>query len=292
MKFQNFIDSGFIGKSVDKLKGSSVGIYIDPSSREVSEDTSAEEERKAVERLTGKKIWVVVKGTSACRDYIKSLIDAKSPEIKQIGEGYYEIPFEDFSLYNKPLIMCWSEILMDAREVILPLKKAVEYGSPRGYVFTIHSGRKNSHYFLPYLKYPKAVKPFLDWLKKKKKITLPKGKLFLWNKDQKISTDYANPGMYNISSWEIDIQEFGVGVPMSNIKTSEQIEDYNTRLKNDIKPVLEKSKKDLTNCPRCVYGRDTIVCPDHIKITTVDMTQETIDEYIKEANSVTYKVLR
>lgn len=293
MKLQKFIDSGFLGKELDKIKASSVGIYIDPSSREVSGDSSAETERQIVEALTKKKIWVVVKGTSACRKFIKSLIDAKDPEVKQIGSGYYEIPFEDFSLYSRPLALGWTEILMDAREVILPPKKTVEHASPRGYVFTIRSGAKASHYFLPYLSYPKAILPFINWLKKKKKITLPKGKLILWNKDWKIEESRDKAGCYDLSSWEINIQSFGARVPLSNIKTAEQIDDYNSTLKNIVKPTLEKSRNDLTNQSWFVPARRKyIVCPDHINVTTLDVTQEMVDEYIKDANSATYKVLR
>lgn len=291
MKLKDFIDSGFLNR-LDKIKGSAVGIYIDPSSREVTADSSAESERQAVEKLTGKKIWVVVKGTSACRDYIRSLLDAKSPEIKQIGGGYYEIAFEDFSLYNRPLSLGWSEILMDAREVILPLKKAVEYASPRGYVFSIMERRLDrKYYFMPYLKYPKAVLPFINWLVKKKKITLPKGKLVLWNKTQKIEETRDKPGFYDLSEWCLEIQEFGVGVPMTNIKTKEQIDDLNSYLKNTVKPTLEKSKADKTNCSWVRY-RSALTCPDHIDITTLDITQDMVDEYINEANSTTYKVLR
>lgn len=297
MKLQEFIDSGFIGKSVDKIKGSSVGIYIDPSSREVSADSYVEAERQKAEKLAGKKLWVINKGASACVNFFESLFDAKSPELRPLGDGYYELSFGDFSLYHQPCGIGWTDIYMDAREVILPLKKKVEYSSPRGYIVSLVTGnvfdgnRLVSHYFLPYLTYPKAVLPFLEWAMKKKKLTLPKGKLALWNKNQKISNDHAKSGLYNIDSWVIDIQSFGVGVPMSNIKTREQVDDFNTGLKTVIKPTLEKSKKDLDNCPWVVY-RDKVFCPDHINVSELGITQEMIDEYVNEANSITYKVLR
>ncbi len=297
MKLQEFIDSGFIGKSVDKIKGSSVGIYIDPSSREVSADSYVEAERQKAEKLAGKKLWVINKGASACVNFFRSLFNAKSTELRPLGDGYYELPFEDFSLYHQPCDIGWTDIYMDAREVILPLKKKVEYSSPRGYIVSLVTGnvfdgnRLVSHYFLPYLTYPKAVLPFLEWAMKKKKLTLPKGKLALWNKNQKISNDHAKSGLYNIDSWVIDIQSFGVGVPMSNIKTREQVDDFNTGLKTVIKPTLEKSKKDLDNCPWVVY-RDKVFCPDHINVSELGITQEMIDEYVNEANSITYKVLR
>ncbi len=297
MKLQEFINSGFIGKSLDKIKGSSVGIYIDPSSREVSADSYVEAERQKAEKLAGKKLWVINKGASACVNFFESLFDAKSPELRPLGDGYYELSFGDFSLYHQPCGIGWTDIYMDAREVILPLKKKVEYSSPRGYIVSLVTGnvfdgnRLVSHYFLPYLTYPKAVLPFLEWAMKKKKLTLPKGKLALWNKNQKISNDHAKSGLYNIDSWVIDIQSFGVGVPMSNIKTREQVDDFNTGLKTVIKPTLEKSKKDLDNCPWVVY-RDKVFCPDHINVSELGITQEMIDEYVNEANSITYKVLR
>ena len=187
---------------------------------------------------------------------------------------------------------------MDAREVILPLKKKAGYGSLRGYVVSLVTGnvfdgnRLVSHYFLPYLTSPKAVLPFLKWAMKKKKIVLPKGDLVLWNKNQKISDDHAKPGLYNISSWAIDVQSFGVGVPMSNIKTREQIDDFNTGLKTVIRPTLEKSKKDLTNCPWFSHDRNKIFCPDHVDVSELNITQEIVDEYMNEVNNITYKVLR
>ncbi len=298
MKLQEFIDSGFIGKSVDKIKGSSVGIYIDPSSREVSADSYVEAERQKAEKLAGKKLWVINKGASACINFFRSLFNAKSPELKPLGDGYYELPFEDFSLYHQPCDIGWTDVYMDASEVILPLKKTVNHSSTRGYIVSLVTGnvfegsRLVSHYFLPYLTYPKAVLPFLEWAKKKKKLVLPKGKLVLWNKNQKIETKDAKPGLYNIAYWAIDIQSFGVGVPMSNIKTREQIDDFNTGLKTVIKPTLEKSKKDPTNCPWFSYDRNKVFCPDHIDVSDLDVTQDIVDEYIKEANSATYKVLR
>lgn len=297
MKLQEFLDSGFIGKSVDKIKGSSVGIYIDPSSREVSADSYVEAERQKAEKLAGKKLWVINKGASACIDFFESLAKAKSPELKPLGDGYYELPFEDFSLYHQPQDIGWTDIYMDAREVILPPKKKAEYGPTRGYIVSLVTGnvfdgnRLVSHYFLPYLTYPKAVLPFLEWAMKKKKLTLPKGKLSLWNKNQKISNDHAKPGLYNIDSWAVDVQSFGVGVPMSNIKTREQVNDFNTGLKTIIRPTLEKSKKDLDNCPWVVY-RDKVFCPDHIDVSELNITQEMVDEYMNEVNNITYKVLR
>ena len=297
MKLQEFLDSGYIGKSLDKIKGSSVGIYIDPSSREVTPDSYAEAERQDAEKLAKKKLWVINKGASACINFFRSLAKANSPELKPLGNGYYELPFEDFSLYHKPVDIGWTDVYMDAREVILPLKKKVDYGSPRGYIVSLVTGnvfdgnRSVSHYFLPYLTYPKAVLPFLEWAMKKKKLVLPKGKLVLWNKNQKISNDHAKPGLYNIASWVIDVQSFGVGVPMSNIKTREQVDDFNTGLKTVIKPTLEKSKKDLDNCPWIVH-RDKVFCPDHIDVSELGITQDMIDEYVNEANNITYKVLR
>lgn len=297
MKLQEFLDSGYIGKSLDKIKGSSVGIYINPSSREVSADSYAEAERQDAEKLAKKKLWVINKGASACINFFRSLAKANSPELRPLGDGYYELPFEDFSLYHQPQDIGWTDIYMDAREVILPLKKKVDYGSPRGYIVSLITGnvfdgnRSVSHYFLPYLTYPKAVLPFLEWAKKKKKLVLPKGKLALWNKNQKISNDHAKPGLYNIDYWMVDVQSFGVGVPISNIKTREQVDDFNTGLKTIIKPTLEKSKKDLDNCPLVVY-RDKIFCPDHIDVTDLVITQDMINEYMTETNSVTYKVLR
>ena len=74
MKLQEFLDSGFIGKSVDKIKGSSVGIYIDPSSREVSADSYVEAERQKAEKLAWKKLWVINKGASACINFFRSII--------------------------------------------------------------------------------------------------------------------------------------------------------------------------------------------------------------------------
>ena len=298
MKLQEFLDSGFIGKSVDKIKGSSVGIYIDPSSREVSADSYAEAERQKAEKLAGKKLWVINKGAYACITFFRSLAKAKSPELKPLGDGYYELPFEDFSLYHQPLDIGWTDVYMDAREVILPPKKKAEYGQERGYIVSLIVGdidegnRSISHYFLPYLTYPKAVHPFLEWAVKKKKLILPKGKLILWNKNQKIETKYAKPGLYNLASWEIEVQSFGVGVPISNIKTYDQISDFNNKLKNTILPTLEKSKKDLDNCPRFVFDRDKVFCPDHIDVSELNMTQEVVDEYMNEVNNITYKVLR
>ncbi len=297
MKLQEFLNSGFIGKSVDKIKGSSVGIYIDPSSREVTPDSYSEAERQKAEKLAGKKLWVINKGASACINFFESLFDAKSTELRPLGDGYYELPFEDFSLYYQPCDIGWTDIYMDAREVILPLKKKVNYGSARGYIISLVTGnvfdgnRSVSHYFLPYLTYPKAVLPFLKWAMKKKKLTLPNGNLSLWNKNQKISNDHAKPGLYNIDSWVVDVQSFGVGVPMSNIKTREQIDDFNTGLKTIIRPTLEKSKKDLDNCPWVVY-RDKVFCPDHIDVSELNITQEMVDEYMNEVNNITYKVLR
>ena len=285
MNIQDFIDSGFIGKSVDKIKGSSVGIFINQGSKEVYADSSAEAERQEVEKLTRKKIWVVVKGASACRDFIKSLIDLKNPEVKQIGGGYYEVPFDDFSLYHKPLDVAWSEVLMDAREVVLPPKKAVEYGPSRGYVVSVRGTTSFKYYFCPYLQYPVSFAPFFKWLMKKKKISVPKGEEqpVIWNKDQvpKDLIEWYHRTIYV------------TGVPMKNIKTADDLPVYNRWLKTVVVPSLTAMKKADGGK---TFGKDWlkhIHCPDNVNFTILsEITQEIVDEYIKETNGITYKVLR
>ena len=285
MNIQDFIDSGFIGKSVDKIKGSSVGIFIDQGSKEVYADSSAEAERQEVEKLTGKKIWVVVKGTSACRDFIKSLIDVKNPEVKQIGGGYYEVPFDDFSLYHKPLDVAWSEVLMDAREVILPPKKTIEYGPSRGYVVSVRGTTSFKYYFCPYLQYPASFAPFFKWLVKKKKITISKGEAqpLVWNKDKLPK---------NLIEWYHQTM-FLTGVPMKNIKAEDDLEIYNEWLKTVVVPYLDSMKKKDGGKTFGQEWLDHISCPDNVSFTVLTgITQEVVDEYMKEANGVVYKVLR
>ena len=285
MKLQDFIDSGYIGKSVDKIKGSSVGIEIRQETKEVIPNSFAEKARQDVSRLTGKKIWSVVKGASACHSFIHWAVENKPKEVINIGEGYYEVPFEDFSIYSQ-YSAHWlgTEILMDAREVILPPKKTIGYGTERGYVVSVYDSVFN-YYFCPYLQYPSSFVPFFKWLVKKKKISIPKGEEppIIWNKDQvpKDLIEWYHRTIYV------------TGVPMKNIKTADDLVDYNIWLKTVVVPSLTTMKKADGGK---TFGKDWlkhIHCPDNVNFTILsEITQEIVDEYIKETNGITYKVLR
>ena len=285
MKLQEFLDSGCIGSKLDKLKGSSVGINIQPETREVTADSYVEQERQKIEKLAGRKVYQITKGASACFSFFHKL-GKNSPNVIHLGNGYYEIQFEDFSIFNEISQFGWTDVFMDAREVILPLMKTVEYASSeRGYVFSISDDVSFYYYFVPKLKYPKATTPFLEWLRKKKKIVLPKGKISLWNKNEKIDNEH-DPTIYDTIIWYHRVQ-FLTGVPMKNIKFEPDLANYNLWLKNTVIPKLAVTKKK----PGSFY-RSMISCPDHVDFNILDVTQDMIDEYIVEANSSTYKVLR
>ena len=285
MKLQEFLDSGCIGSKLDKLKGSSVGINIQPETREVTADSYVEQERQKIEKLAGRKVYQITKGASACFSFFHKL-GKNSPNVIHLGNGYYEIQFEDFSIFNEISQFGWTDVFMDAREVILPLTKTVEYASSeRGYVFSISDDVSFYYYFVPKLKYPKATTPFLEWLRKKKKIVLPKGKISLWNKDEKIDNEH-DPTIYDTITWYHRVMLI-TGVPMKNIKFEPDLDNYNLWLKNTVIPKLAVTKKK----PGSFY-RSMINCPNHVDFNVLDVTQDMVDEYINEANSSTYKVLR
>lgn len=290
MKIQDFLDSGFIGKTTDKLKGSSVGIDIrySGSYSEVSPDSYAEKARQDVSRLTGKKIWSVVKGKIASMEFLFWAVENKPDDVIYLGEGYYEVPFEEFSIYGKySKYHLGIEVLMDAKEVILPPKSTATLAKlSRTYVLS-RADSTFHYYLLPYLNYPNSLAPFIKWLGKKKKLVIKD--LVIWNKDQNI---YKSPGAINLITWGNDVQA-DLGAPMRNIKTEDDLNDYNEWLEKEVGPDLEKAKASdpggsalWEKMVRCFH------CPTKIDVVKVDITQSDIDDYIKEVNGPTFKVIR
>ena len=164
---------------------------------------------------------------------------------------------------------------------MFPSKKKITSDSLNSRVYVLSLADTDFHYYLlPYLNYPKSMKPFLKYLEKEGKIE--KG-CRLWNKDEEIYTPVS--GIIDILNWWNNVQR-EYGAPMRNIKTLDDLDCYNAWLKDTVIPDIAVTKANFK--PTAHSSSLSIVrllsCPSEIKVETIDLTQADIDDYIKEAN--------
>lgn len=195
------------------------------------------EEIKKLENEVGESLYLIDKGYSALANI---LWDSKDDILE----------FEDFKVYA--LSGCgYSGLVMNAKEVILPPKNTIVVGKKaRLYVFRGEDGKL---YKMPSLQYPRSVKSFLKWLKKKKIISV---KLkYLYNITE------------NISEWSE--WRKGYEVPMWNLDSEAKIEEYIRFLEEDYLPKYRPTQK-------------VVLLKNLIE---VDIKQEDLDKYISETNN-------
>ena len=227
-------------------------------------------ERQEVEKAIGKYIYYIDKGNSSLHDFFDDLRVSSPEEIIKIKDGLEEIKFTDFSVYRTEKY--WGTY-MDAKEVILPPKVKQIKGSPRLYILAYNGGMYN----LPVLEYPKSIAPFLKWLKKKKKISYS-SKPCIWNGDKTIYDKSGN------LDWVEVMYNSSYGYPIKNLKTKEDISDYNTWLLSKYKPEVERYNKSV----RMLH---LVVPTAALNPTEIDITQADVDEFIDFWNNK-YQVKR
>ena len=294
MKLQDLLDSGYVGKSVIKIEGRGSGSTWTAGTKLPGVDGGLNLQRKLeLSQITGKTIWMIWKCVVACREFMGDIIKKKSPEAVKIGSytyidsvvDYYRIDFDEgFSIYCD----YWpgsfggvNDVFIDTKEVVFPSKKKITSDSLNSRVYVLSLADTDFHYYLlPYLNYPKSMKPFLKYLEKEGKI---KKGCRLWNKDEEIYTPAS--GTIDILNWWHNVQR-EYGAPMRNIKTLDDLDCYNAWLKDTVIPDIAGTKanyKSTAYSPSLSIVR-LLYCPSEIKVETIDLTQADIDEYIKEAN--------
>ena len=296
--------------SLDKLHGQRKAIefrYEGSEAYDFRDDEKTESIRQELEKLTGKTICVIDKGGSFVEDFFNNIKSEKPTELIDLGD-FYELKFPDFSLYYLYKAgYYWNTTFMDAREIILPPKSTSERGQKRLYIARIN----RKLYKLPELEYPKTMVQFLKWAKKKKKITFDH--VDLWNYEKKLVFFKTGDSLGRDGAVDWDEVEGGwgsnpffcEGYPIRNLKTEDDLIQYNTWLLGDYKTTIETSNKIYNKCwkanksnPRSCYSdyyweRRIIDVPDKklnpTEITTI--TQADVDQFINEWNNK-YQVKR
>lgn len=262
--------------SLDKLHGQKKAIelhYEGDEVYDVSDDARTEEVRQRLEKATGKTIYVIDKGGFFVDEFFDSISESNPTEVIDINGDFEEIKFTDFSLYHVKGFT-YSPVFMDAREIILPPKSEQSRGLRRLYILA-YDGKL---YNLPELEYPRTIVPFLKWLKKKKKLSYTSSPM-VWNGDKKI---YDNNG--DLSWIDICCGGASYGYPIKNLKTKEDIREYNTWLLGEYKTKVEAHNKinKYTNL---------IVPVTKLNPTELSITQSDVDQFINEWNNK-YQVKR
>jgi len=293
MKIQDLLDSGYVGKSVIKIEGQGAGTVWTPSTIMPGDRKFNLQRKLELSKITGKPIWMVWKCVVGARLFMQDLVKKKSPEAVKIGSypsyggsvvDYYKVQFDEgFSLYCD----YWpdttgfggvNDVFIDTKEAIFPSKKKAtkEVISSRVYVLS-KADTIFKYFLLPDLKYPKAMKGFLKYLEKEGKIE--KG-CIIWNKNIDF---YTSPGIIDDGIWWFRVQSVS-GAPMRNIKTLDDLDCYNTWLKDTVAPELNST---LINTSLSLPPNITrlISCPSQINVKEIDITQDDIDDYIKLTNS-------
>lgn len=263
--------------SLDKLHGQRKAIDFSHEGSEVydfRDDEETEKTRQELEEITSKTICVIDKGENFVRDFFRSTNPA---ELIDLGD-FYELKFPEFSLYWHYRAGGWNATFMDAREIILPPKSTAEKGPKRLYVLA-YDGKM---YNLPELEYPRAISPFLKWLKKKKKMSYTSAPA-IWNGDKKI---HDEKGELN---WVELMYGSCYGYPIKNLKSKDDLREYNVWLLGEYKAEVEKYNKTLER----TYGRylKVVSLPTKLDPTEIAITQADIDDFIKEWNNK-YQVKR
>lgn len=265
--------------SLDKLHGQRKAIDFSHEGSEVydfRDDEETEKTRQELEEITSKTICVIDKGGSFVRDFFNNVKSTNPAELIDLGD-FYEIKFPEFSLYwHYKAGYYWDATFMDAREIVLPPKSTAEKGPKRLYVLA-YDGKM---YNLPELEYPRAIAPFLKWLKKKKKMSYTSAPA-IWNGDRKI---YNKKGELD---WvELRCGGSCYGYPVKNLKSKDDLREYNVWLLGEYKTEVEKYNKTCGGKYFKVSSPTTKLDP-----TEIDITQTDIDDFIKEWNNK-YQVKR
>ena len=204
-------------------------------------DEQTLESIRKLENEIGESLYLIDKGYSALVDIITDNNDDT-------------LEFENFKVYtllSEGTSGYCCGLVMNAKEVILPPKKTIESGKKiRLYVFRGEDGKL---YKMPPLQYPRAVKDFSKWLKRRRIITV-KPKYF-----------------FNITE---DISDWGEwrkkhSVPMWNLDSEEKIKEYVEFLEEDYLPKYQPSQK-------------VVLLKNLIEI---NVKQGDIDNYISETNN-------
>lgn len=275
ISIDRFTKSKHCSSGLDKLHGQKIAKELEHYGSEVEthSDKSGEERRKKMENIIGKHAYRVDKGEWPLSNFFDEIQESSPEEILPVGEEVEEIRFTDFSIYR---FKDGYAIYMDAKEVILPPKTKQERGSPRLYI--IAYDRKI--YNLPVLEYPKSIAPFLKWLKKKKKLSYTSAPT-IWNGD-KTKTLYDKSGNIDWVALRYDCSCYGY--PIKNLKTKEDIDDYNSWLMGKYKADVEKHNKTNGDFRR-------ISDPTKLNPIEIDITQVDVNEFIDSWNNK-YQVKR
>ena len=296
--------------SLDKLHGQKKAIELCYSGDEVyhvSDDARTEEIRQRLEKATGKAVYVIDKGSSFVDEFFDSISESNPTEVIDIDDEFEEIKFTDFSLYHVKGYT-YSPVFMDAREIILPPKSTVERGIKRLYIVKLDGNL----YKLPELEYPKIIVQFLKWAKKKKKLAINSIDE-IWNYEKKIVFFKAGDSLgrdgaidwYETGDGYWGNQFFCNGYPVKNLKTEDDLVNYNDWLQSDYKSIIDASNKIYKKCwqadkrtPGGARYHDSFwtgrikTVPyklDPTEITTI--TQADVDQFINEWNNK-YQVKR
>ena len=236
-------------------------------------DKRGEAARLEAEKIVGKTLYVIDKGEFPLGEFCDTLDNS---EFIKHSDDLFELEFEDFSVYgnNNWYGGRWHIQYMDAKEVILPLKKDLKRGAIRLYIIYVDGKLK----YLPELEYPTTIAPFLKYLKKKKKLSYL-GKPMLWNSDKTI---FDKDGKISYE-WNWNCCK---GYPMRNIKSLEGLNEYNTWLYGkEVGSLINDWNADSTCYTKIHLPKDKLD-PERI-----DITQADVDDFIVEQNS-RYQVKR
>lgn len=203
------------------------------------------------EHIAKEKLWMIDKGESFVWDFMQKC----NEESIEKGE-MVKLEFEqDVRFYYLPRL----GLFMNVRRIVLPPKKTVEVGKTKR-LYVLRDGR--NLYKTPMLLFPPSPKELLKWLRKKKKIKLGKD-TEIWNHNETLDT------MVHTYT------------PMKNIKSEEDLSDYNGWIETEYRNWIENvHNKFWTRV--CVMDKSKAV---KINPTLLEIKQEDIDQFVTDYNN-------
>ena len=208
-------------------------------------------ELEKAEHIAKEKLWLIDKGESFVYDFMKE------HEGEEMGDGKLKYEFEqDVRFY------CLSHygLYMNVRRIVLPPKKTVEVGKTKR-LYVLKDGK--NLYKTPMLLFPSSLKDLLKWLKKKKKIGIGKD-AEIWNHNE------------ILDKWYISY------TPMRNIKSEEDLADYNKWVETEYRDwIVNVYNKNWTRIE--FQGK-----PERaVKINPIllEIKQEDIDQFVIDYNN-------
>ena len=207
-------------------------------------------ELEKAEHMAKEKLWMIDKGASFVWEFMRR------HNGEDLGNGNERYDFEqEVRFYYLPRL----GLFMNVRRIVLPPKKTVEVGKTKR-LYVLRDGK--NLYKTPMLLFPPSPKYLIKWLREKKKIKLGKD-TEIWNHNETLDT--------MVHSY----------TPMKNIKSEEDLVDYNDWIETEYRDWIENVHNKFWTRIRVMDKSKAI----KINPTLLDIKQEDIDQFVINYNN-------